>query len=67
MCKAMNRSFISVLGGFGADNSNDDKKEKNDQKPVKSGNAEDKALVKNASSVIIVPGRDGCCSSPTCT
>ena len=58
MCKAMNRSFVSViLGGFGADNSDDDKKEKKDQKPVKSGNAEDAAfLMKNASSVIIVPG-----------
>ena len=58
MCKAMNRSFISViLGGFGADNTADDTKEKKDQKPVKSGNAEDAAfLMKNASSVIIVPG-----------
>ncbi len=57
MCKAMNRSFFSViLGGFGADSSTkkaNDKKEK----PVKSGNAEDAAfLMKNASSVIIVPG-----------
>jgi len=58
MCKAMNRSFVSViLGGFGADNSTEAKKEKQDQKPVKSGNAEDAAfLMKNASSVIIVPG-----------
>ncbi|MDC3104326.1 NAD(P)(+) transhydrogenase (Re/Si-specific) subunit beta [Candidatus Pelagibacter bacterium] len=58
MCKAMNRSFFSViLGGFGADNATDDKNEKKDQKPVKSGNAEDAAfLMKNASSVIIVPG-----------
>ena len=58
MCKAMNRSFVSViLGGFGADNSSDNTKEKKDQKPVKSGNAEDAAfLMKNASSVIIVPG-----------
>jgi H+-translocating NAD(P) transhydrogenase subunit beta len=58
MCKAMNRSFISViLGGFGADSSSDNIKEKKDQKPVKSGNAEDAAfLMKNASSVIIVPG-----------
>ena len=58
MCKAMNRSFFSViLGGFGADNSSDSTKEKKDQKPVKSGNAEDAAfLMKNASSVIIVPG-----------
>jgi NAD(P) transhydrogenase subunit beta len=58
MCKAMNRSFVSViLGGFGADSSSDDSKDKKDQKPVKSGNAEDAAfLMKNASSVIIVPG-----------
>jgi len=58
MCKAMNRSFISViLGGFGADSSSSDTKDKQDQKPVKSGNAEDAAfLMKNASSVIIVPG-----------
>ena len=58
MCKAMNRSFVSViLGGFGADNSSDDSKEKKDQKPVKSGNAEDADfLMKIASSVIIVPG-----------
>ena len=57
MCKAMNRSFVSViLGGFGADNSSDDTKRKK-IKPVKSGNAEDAAfLMKNASSVIIVPG-----------
>ena len=58
MCKAMNRSFLSViLGGFGADSSYNDTKDKKDQKPVKSGNAEDAAfLMKNASSVIIVPG-----------
>ncbi len=58
MCKAMNRSFVSViLGGFGADSSENIDKEKKDQKPVKNGNAEDAAfLMKNASSVIIVPG-----------
>ncbi|MDC0369846.1 NAD(P)(+) transhydrogenase (Re/Si-specific) subunit beta [Pelagibacteraceae bacterium] len=58
MCKAMNRSFFSViLGGFGADSSSNDTKDKKDQKPVKSGNAEDAAfLMKNASSIIIVPG-----------
>ena len=58
MCKAMNRSFVSViLWGFGADNTLDNKKNTKDQKPVKSGNAEDAAfLMKNASSVIIVPG-----------
>ena len=58
MCKAMNRSFISViLGGFGTDTSSNENSEQEDQKPVKSGNAEDAAfLMKNASSVIIVPG-----------
>ncbi len=57
MCKGMNRSFFSViLGGFGGDASSA-KEKKKDQKPVKSGNAEDAAfLLKNASSVIIVPG-----------
>ncbi len=58
MCKGMNRSFFNViLGGFGAteeDTSNSSSKE---QRPVKSGNADDAAfLMKNASSVIIVPG-----------
>ena len=56
MCKGMNRSFFSViLGGFGGTNSILEKNK--DKKPVKSGNAEDAAfLMKNASSVIIVPG-----------
>ena len=57
MCKGMNRSFFNVvLGGFGAadDASGSSNKE---QRPVKSGNADDAAfLMKNASSVIIVPG-----------
>ncbi len=55
MCKGMNRSFFNViLGGFGATNSVLKNKK---TKPVKSGNAEDAAyLMKNASSVIIVPG-----------
>ena len=58
MCKGMNRSFLNViLGGFGTDNSSNDEKGKTEKKPVKSGNAEDAAfLMKNASSVIIVPG-----------
>jgi NAD(P) transhydrogenase subunit beta len=58
MCKGMNRSFFNViLGGFGGETPNDRNKKKKDQKPVKSGNAEDAAfLLKNASSVIIVPG-----------
>ena len=56
MCKGMNRSFFSViLGGFGGTNTISEKSKKT--KPVKSGNAEDAAfLMKNASSVIIVPG-----------
>ena len=57
MCKGMNRSFFNViLGGWGAtdDTSKSSTKE---QRPVKSGNADDAAfLMKNASSVIIVPG-----------
>ena len=58
MCKGMNRSFLNViLGGFGTDSSSNNIKEKTEQQPVKSGNAEDAAfLMKNASSVIIVPG-----------
>jgi len=57
MCKGMNRSFFNViLGGFGATDQISSSKGK-EQRPVKSGNAEDAAfLMKNASSVIIVPG-----------
>ncbi len=57
MCKGMNRSFFNViLGGWGAtETATADKS--NEQKPVKSGNSDDAAfLMKNASSVIIVPG-----------
>ena len=56
MCKGMNRSFFNViLGGFGGTDSTLHKNK--NIKPVKSGNAEDAAfLMKNASSVIIVPG-----------
>ena len=56
MCKGMNRSFFNViLGGWGAtDQTSSSTKE---QRPVKNGNADDAAfLMKNASSVIIVPG-----------
>ncbi len=57
MCKGMNRSFFNViLGGFGISEQSSTRKGK-EQKPAKSGNAEDAAfLMKNASSVIIVPG-----------
>ena len=56
MCKGMNRSFFNViLGGWGATEQSLSKG--TEQRPVKSGNAEDAAfLMKNASSVIIVPG-----------
>ncbi|MEP3244708.1 MAG: NAD(P)(+) transhydrogenase (Re/Si-specific) subunit beta [Sneathiella sp.] len=56
MCKAMNRSFISViLGGFGGDDAaaSVDKGER----PHKAGSADDAAFImKNAGKVIIVPG-----------
>ena len=57
MCKGMNRSFFNViLGGFGATEQSLSNQNK-EQKPVKNGNSEDAAfLMKNASSVIIVPG-----------
>ena len=57
MCKGMNRSFFNViLGGFGATDEVKGSSSK-EQRPVKSGNADDAAfLMKNASSVIIVPG-----------
>ena len=57
MCKGMNRSFFNViLGGWGATEESS-KSSSKEQKPVKSGNADDAAfLMKNASSVIIVPG-----------
>jgi H+-translocating NAD(P) transhydrogenase subunit beta len=57
MCKAMNRSFISViLGGFGGDDAVASAGE-TEQRPVKQGSAEDAAFImKNASKVIIVPG-----------
>ena len=57
MCKGMNRSFFNViLGGWGATEESI-KSSSKEQKPVKSGNSDDAAfLMKNASSVIIVPG-----------
>ena len=57
MCKAMNRSFISVIaGGFGGDDVAV-QQGGGEQKPVKQGSAEDAAFImKNAGKVIIVPG-----------
>ncbi len=56
MCKAMNRSFISVIaGGFGAEEGSGSG-EKVDR-PWKRGSAEDAAfLMKEAEQVIIIPG-----------
>jgi NAD(P) transhydrogenase subunit beta len=58
MCKAMNRSFISViLGGFGGDTAAAAAGGGGAAKPVKIGSADDCAFImKNASKVIIVPG-----------
>ncbi len=57
MCRAMNRSFISViLGGFGGDDAAAASGEE-ETRPVKQGAADDAAfLMKNANKVIIVPG-----------
>ena len=58
MCKGMNRSFISViLGGFGGENVIIKGNKEEDQRPVKSGDANDAAyMMQNAESVVIVPG-----------
>jgi NAD(P) transhydrogenase subunit beta len=57
MCKAMNRSFFNViLGGFGGD-AGGPAAGKAEQRPVKSGSADDAAFVLgNAETVVIVPG-----------
>ena len=57
MSKGMNRSILSVvLGGFGGEQSVSGGSDNSD-KIVKQGNAEDAAyILKNAESVIIVPG-----------
>ena len=59
MCKAMNRSFVSViLGGFGNNDAAAGGAEKGEEtRPVKQGSPDDAAFImKNASKVIIVPG-----------
>lgn len=57
MCKAMNRSFFNViLGGFGGEASTASAAS-TEQRPVKSGSADDAAFVLgNAETVVIVPG-----------
>ncbi|MBT9595250.1 MAG: NAD(P)(+) transhydrogenase (Re/Si-specific) subunit beta [Vitreoscilla sp.] len=56
MCKAMNRSFFNViLGGFGGEASGP--AAATEQRPVKSGSADDAAFILgNAETVVIVPG-----------
>jgi NAD(P) transhydrogenase subunit beta len=56
MCRAMNRSFISViLGGFGGETAAAGGAA--ETRPVKQGSADDAAFImKNAEKVIIVPG-----------
>ena len=56
MCVAMNRSFFSVImGGFGDEGAGGEQVK--ETRPVKIGSADDAAFIlKNASSVIIVPG-----------
>ena len=58
MCKGMNRSIFNViLGGFGTDAAGASAAAGAGDKPVKAGSAEDAAFImKNAASVIIVPG-----------
>lgn len=58
MCKAMNRSFISVIaGGFGAEAGGGGDGAAKVDRPWKRGSAEDAAyMMKQAESVIIVPG-----------
>ena len=58
MCKAMNRSFVSViLGGFGGDDAAAGAGGAVEARPVKQGSPDDAAyIMKNAGKVIIVPG-----------
>jgi H+-translocating NAD(P) transhydrogenase subunit beta len=58
MCKGMNRSIFNViLGGFGGDTSAAAAAGVTGDRSVKAGSAEDAAFImKNASSVVIVPG-----------
>lgn len=58
MCRAMNRSFLSVIaGGFGADDSAAGAGEAREVRPYKQGSADDAAfMLKQAEKVIIIPG-----------
>ena len=58
MCKGMNRSFFNViLGGFGGEQASGGADQDYGDRQAKIGSADDAAyILKNASSVIIVPG-----------
>ena len=58
MCRAMNRSFLSVIaGGFGADAGGGAGGEAREQRPYKQGSADDAAfMLEQAEKVIVIPG-----------
>ncbi|TDN67539.1 NAD(P)(+) transhydrogenase (Re/Si-specific) subunit beta [Paraburkholderia sp. BL10I2N1] len=58
MCRAMNRSFFNVLlGGFGSEGGAAAAGGAQEQRPVKSGSAEDASfMMGNAETIVIVPG-----------
>jgi H+-translocating NAD(P) transhydrogenase subunit beta len=58
MCRAMNRSFLSVIaGGFGAEDGGAAGDEPREQRPYKQGSADDAAfMLEQADKVIIIPG-----------
>ncbi len=58
MCRAMNRSFLSVIaGGFGASDATSGGGEPREQRPYKQGSAADAAfMLEQAEKVIIIPG-----------
>ncbi|WP_454599467.1 NAD(P)(+) transhydrogenase (Re/Si-specific) subunit beta [Qipengyuania sp. SM2507] len=58
MCRAMNRSFLSVIaGGFGGSDATSDTGEPREQRPYKQGSAADAAfMLEQAEKVIIIPG-----------
>ncbi len=58
MCRAMNRSFLSVIaGGFGAEAASGGDGAAREQRPYKQGSADDAAfMLAQAEKVIIIPG-----------
>ncbi len=58
MCRAMNRSFLSVIaGGFGADTAVGNPGEPREQRPYKQGSAADAAfMLEQAEKIIVIPG-----------